>query len=136
LRRRDRAARGKSVSVITRLSRRPEWWCIAAAVGVRFAAIRLASRSATPWIDPDDYLGRAAALSAHVPWLRALRGEDGQIVPPLYATALSIMTRAGLAPARVLIVQVALAGATCALVIALAACVTSRRAALAAGWGL
>ena len=102
------------------------------------AAITLAFRAGEPWIDPDGYLAHAAALgSPDLTWLQALtntRGLGGLIRPPLYAVTLHWAQRIGLTLPAILIVQAALAGVSCAAVLTMARIMSSRRAALAAGW--
>lgn len=113
----------------------PEWLAIGAAVAVRLAAIGLAAQAGEPWIDPDGYLVRAAALaSPDVSWLPALTNADGLIRPPLYVFVLSWTLRLGLPAVLVLAGQAALAGLTCAAVLTMARMLASRRGALAAGW--
>src|SRR5262249_50784280 len=129
-----RAARGAHLSV-KRFRLRAEAWCVAGAVALRLGAIWLASRSATPWIDPDGYLDRANALLRGVPWVHALGGQDGQIVPPLYTASLAFAVRVGFGPATILLMQAALGGVACALIIALSKHVSERTGALIAGWG-
>jgi 4-amino-4-deoxy-L-arabinose transferase-like glycosyltransferase len=115
--------------------RTEEWLVIGATVILRLWAITLASRAGLPWIDPDGYLARAAALgSGHGSWLQALTDADGLIVPPLYSFTLSWAQRIGLTPSTILAGQAALAGLTCAAVLTMARMLASRRAALAAGW--
>ena len=115
--------------------RRDEWLVIAATVVFRLAAIALAFRTGSPWIDPDRYLAHAAALgSPGISWLRALTHAEGLVRPPLYAVTLYWAQRFGLTPPAILVVQAVLAGVTCAAVLTMARMLASRRAALAAGW--
>jgi 4-amino-4-deoxy-L-arabinose transferase-like glycosyltransferase len=116
---------------------RAEWMCVGAALALRLVSIWIAARGAMPWIDPDSYLDRAAALAGgQWSWLRALTEDGGLTRPPLYSGALALVIHARWAPGAALVAQAILGAVTVALVILLARRLSSRVPALVAGWAI
>ncbi len=90
--------------------KRPEWWAVAAAIGLRAGSVWLASYSTMPWHDPDEYLTRAAALGAS-PFIAALN-VDGYIRAPLYPVLLRLALTGGLSTSALLYAQTLVSGLT------------------------
>ena len=114
--------------------KRPEWWAVAAAIGLRAASVWTASHSAMPWYDPDQYVTRAAALGAR-PFIEALN-VDGYVRAPLSPGFLHLALIGGLSTSALLYAQTVLSALTVLGTFAAARALGGRRAGILAAFAV
>jgi hypothetical protein len=112
------------------------WAAVAVSIVLRLAWIAIASDSAAPWIDIDDYLVRASGLLQPETSLAGALSESplGVLRPPLYVGLLSIALWLRLPLSWILVLQAVLAATVVLAVYSLSAEIGGSRAGTIGAW--